>query len=132
MKNLKIYYATIISVLILEGLVDFLFNFPIEFHLAFLIPFIFSIYLIHPDIEAYKAKPRNGFSFSRLLFTFENYLIEKIPESNFKKYLVMYIPSFIFFLIFCLMQLNFVIVPVYLIGVVIVELIRKLFCVLDK
>lgn len=127
MKNLRIYYFTIISVLILEGLVDFLFNIPIEYHLSFLIPFIFSMYLSHPTIEEYKQKQRFGFSFSRLLFNSQVYLNEKIPDSKYKQRIIMYSPSFVFFCGFSLMQFNLLILAGFALGVLMVELVLGLF-----
>lgn len=130
MKNMKIYYGTILGVLIIEAAVDFLVSIPFEYHLSFLIPFVFSIYLKHPNIEEYKKKQRYGMSFSKLLFNGEVYFNEKLPPSKFKDRLVLYLPSFIFFMAFCLIQLNFLLTAGFVLGMVVFEasdrLINKL------
>lgn len=115
-----------------EWVVDYFFNFQIDYHLAFLTPLIFCAYLIHPNIEKHKEKRSQGVNFSSILFRLDNFLKIKIKDSSVKEYLVRYIPSFIFVVLLLIFNLNFWTLIPFVIGIMFFELFRFLFYKFSK
>ncbi|EQC46935.1 hypothetical protein [Bacteriovorax sp. Seq25_V] len=115
----KKYYIILFVLFLIESLLDYFFDIPLEYHLSYLVPLVFSLYLTHPNIEEYKKSPRRFYSFSRALFGFHNFLSKKFEGHKYRDVIVTFVPSFTFFCVLLLLQMNFLLILAYLLGVVV-------------
>lgn len=105
MTENKKYYAISFTVIILEILISFFIDISLEAHCAFLVTYIFPLFLRHPDIEEYKANPRRRLAFVSVLFSFQNLLERRIAnEFKYKDIVVRQLPGIIFLLIVMLIS----------------------------
>ncbi len=123
----KKYYISLFILFIIQGLVDYFFDIPLEYHLSYLVPLVFSLYLTHPNIEEYKKNPRRFYSFSRALFAYHDLLSKKFENHKHRDVIVTFVPSLTFFCLLLLLQLNFFLVFAYLLGLAVFIGFEKLF-----